>query len=441
MPRSHDTHQQRYETDRAQRFVSQSTQGAAQQQRDAASPAFALTAARQGLANFLTLFNDETDIDLIPLLTGLLSLDLDYSSPEAFLESLLDGLSLITGIDFTRLIDINSALNPARLASNMWPLGIFPDAESISGQGIWDFDPYVTRTSDSSGSLHVTANGSVKAIRGVPTQVVPGQEVVVSVFVRWANYVGTGAPIQVHIIEYDNTLSRVDPKILGLAMLGTPVGPTVPTSDGWAEISGTYIVPVGVNEIRGRLSSGQRTVRRGVVRRRLGEEQAPGRLGRWAARRFQGGIARIQAFMDTLHNTLTGSTDFGHSLPELVEALKGIPADFVNGVLGPGSIGDTLENLWTKRFRASLTKTVRAQRFPTLRRCCAAWPLAGCWAGTHGRQLGVRTNRPLQQGLLRSERSNFSMGMVDTQFTVVPGTARSSSISSRNRCRSASCRG
>ena len=37
--------------------------------------------------------------------------------------------------------------------------------------------------------------------------------------------------------------------------------------------------------------------------------------------------------------------------------------------------------------------------------------------------LGVRTNRPLGQGLLRSERSNFNMGMIDTQYTLAPGTA------------------
>ena len=63
------------------------------------------------------------------------------------------------GLFIRRLLTVDSALNPAKLQSNLWPDGIFPTAECLDGGDYWTFDPDVTRTVDATGSVHISADG------------------------------------------------------------------------------------------------------------------------------------------------------------------------------------------------------------------------------------------------------------------------------------------
>ncbi|OBH02431.1 hypothetical protein A5695_11875 [Mycobacterium sp. E1747] len=124
-----------------------------------------------------------------------------------------------------------------------------------------------------------------------------------------------------------------------------------------------------------------------------------------------------------MHNTFTGATDLGHSLPELIEALKAIPNDFVRGLLGPGTLGGTILGLADAIVSGAVGQTGTGAGLPDVETFIG---LISSWA-TQGRfaweQAGVRNNRPADSGLLPSERSNFPLSSITTQFDIVPGTS------------------
>lgn len=322
-------------------------------------------------------------------------------------------LGLLTG---------DSPLNPAKLAENLWPLGVFPGADSIAGSGVWVFDPDVTRTADGSGSLRVVADGTFKAIHGVPTAVVAGQQVEPSVFVHWDGYAGTTAPIQLQIKQYLRVGDTVT--FVGSATVAA-LGPTTPAG-GWAELTGTYTTPTdgSVNEIRGRL-----VVNQNALAGTFHFDDAAARnklLAEWVSglpEGLQDLLARLQALVDTLHNTLTGATDFGHTLPELIEAIKNIPNDFVRGLLGPGTLGGTVLSLVDAVVSGAVGQSGSGAELAdveTFIGMISSWATQGRFAWE---QAGIRNNRPADAGLLPSERSNFPLSAITTQFNIVPGTS------------------
>ncbi|OCB15072.1 hypothetical protein [Mycobacterium intracellulare] len=352
-----------------------------------------------------------TGIDLEPFLNELRALTGGISGTANDVKNWLLGLLTNT-----------SPLNPAQLAQNLWPLGIFPDADSIAGSDIWVFDPAVTRTADSSGSLRVTADGTMKAIQGVPTAVVAGQQVTPSVFVQWDGYVGTTAPIQLQIKQYNrvgDTLTFVG------AVTVTTLGPTT-AAGGWAELSGTYTAPTdgSVNEIRGRL-----VVNSNATAGTIHFDDAAAKnklLSDWVSglpESLQDLTARWQALIDTIHNTLTGATDFGHTLADLINAIKAIPNDFVRGLLGPGTLGGSFLSLVDAVVSGAVGQTGTGAALAdveTFISQISSWATQGRYAWE---QAGIRNNTPADAGLLPSERSNFPMSSITTQFNIVPGTS------------------
>lgn len=315
----------------------------------------------------------------------------------------------------------NSALNPAKLAENLWPLGIFPEG-SLAASQTWVLDPDVSRTADGSGSLRVTADGTMKAVHGVATAVVPGQQFEPSVFVQWDGYAGTTAPILLQIKQYYRVGDVVT--FVGLATV-TSLGPTTPAG-GWAELTGTYTAPEdgSVNEIRGRL-----VVTENATAGDFHFDDASARnklLAKWVAglpEGLQETLARWQALIDTLHNTLTGATDFGHTLPQLIEALKSIPNDFVRGEFGPGTIGGALKRLADAIVSGAVGQSGEGAELADVETFIG---LLSSWA-TQGRfaweKAGIRNNTPVDAGLLPSARSNFPLSAITTQFAIAPGTS------------------
>lgn len=366
-------------------------------------------------------------VDFIFETTGI-----DLSDEKALLELLLNTIldTPEAAINFVRnilaptglLLGPGSPLNPAKLNENLWPLGIFPEGSSVSGDGVWVWDSDVTRTEDGSGSVRVTADGTMKALLGVPTAVVANQQMSPSVFVRWAGYAGTAAPIQLQIVEYlrvGNDLTRVGEFVV------TSLGPTTASTTEWAELTGLYTAPEsGVNEVRGRL-----VVTPEALAGSINWDDANARnklLAEWISdlpEGLQAIIARIQSLLDLLHNTLTGSTDFGHTAEELIEALKNIPDTFVRGVLGPGTMGGTILKLVDAIVSGAVGESGEGAQLPDVETFIG---LISSWA-TQGRfaweKAGIRNNQPVDSGMLPSERSNFPLSAITTQFTLAPGTS------------------
>lgn len=320
----------------------------------------------------------------------------------------------------------NSPLNPAQLAQNLWPLGIFPDADSIIGSDVWAFDPDVTRTADSSGSLRVTADGTIKAIHGVPSTVVAAQQVEPSVFVQWENYVGTNASIQLQIKQYYRVGDTVT--FVGVTTVAT-LGPTT-AAGGWAELTGTYTAPQdgSVNEIRGRLVVTE-SATGGTIR--FDDAAATNKLlPTWVSglpEALQDLIARLQAIINTVTNVLTGGTSLTNTLQDLAESLGLIPPDNVQGAAGPATIFGSIFGV----IDAFLSGSVGAPG-STGGSLADVTNVAGQVAsnaylgGEAWRIANILNNTPVARGMLPTGRANYDITSANTFLA----TTQSASLSS-----------
>lgn len=320
---------------------------------------------------------------------------------KTFAELLADAETALTNV-----ITNVSPLNAAQLSANLWPQGLFPDAGSIAGAGVWVFDPDVTHTTDSTGAVRVTADGTIKALRGVPTTVVAGQQTEVSVFVQWSDYSGTAAPIQLQIAQYLQADGAVT--LVGISTVST-LGPTTATG-GWAELSGTFTVPSGVNLIRGRLvvtdgaAAGTIWFDDASATNELLASSISGLLGQ-----LQGIQAGVQAVIDTAIQAVTGVTSVGNTLNDLLSALSNILPESVSGVLGPGTIGQTVQQ-FVDALLSGLTGILGTGAGFSDVQTVANQVSSNAGLGASSWQvLGIRDNTSTSSGFLPSGRSNFDL--------------------------------
>lgn len=314
---------------------------------------------------------------------------------------------------------LSNTFNPGQ---NLWPMGMFPDADSVAGSGVWVFDPGVTRSSDSTGSVRATADGTMKALLSAPASVTPGQEVDPSIFVRWAGYVGAGTPVQLQMAEYHrsgSTVERVGVKTI------VAFGPTAATG-GWAELAGTYKAPEdgSVNEVRGRVVL---TSAATAGTFNFDDAKAHGKLlAAWISdlpEGLQDLLARIKAVIDAVVQSFTGESSIGNTMEDLLFALQNIRDDVVAGVLGPGTIGGTIRELVNAIVGGAVGESGDDAELSDVQTFIE---LISSWAN-RGRLsfdlLGIRNNKPADSGLLPSERSNFNLSEINTQFSLAPGTS------------------
>ncbi|QPO16543.1 minor tail protein [Mycobacterium phage TelAviv] len=318
------------------------------------------------------------------------------------------------------LLGPNSPLNPAKLNENLWPLGAFP-SDSVAGGSGWTFDSSVTRTAGSTGSVKVVADGTMKALLGIPAAVVEDQQVDLSVFVKWADYVGTAAPIQLQVAEYSGvgaSASRVGETVV------VSLGPTTSVG-GWSELAGTYTVPEGVDEIRPRL-----VVTQGATAGTFHFDDVVGRnklILDWIANlpeQLQDLLGRIQALIDSVVQAFTGANSLGNKLEEFLFALSNIRPENIVGVLGPGTIGEAIEKLVDQLVSGIVGEDGEGAGLADLRELIEKIS-SQSWLGKAAfALLGKRDNKSLNAGLIRSERSNFNLSEINDSFTIAPGTAR-----------------
>lgn len=358
-----------------------------------------------------------TGIDLEPFLNELRSLTGGISGTANDVKNWLLGLLTNT-----------SPLNPAQLAQNLWPLGIFPDADSITGSGVWVFDPAVTRTADSSGSLRVTADGTLKAIQGVPTAVVAGQQVTPSVFVQWDGYVGTTAPIQLQIKQY----SRVGDALTFVgAVTVTTFGPTT-AAGGWAELTGTYTAPTdgSVNEIRGRL-----VVNPNATAGTFHFDDASAHnklLTDWVSglpEALQDQLTRLQALINTITNALTGGSSLVNTLEDLGQALGLIPPDNVQGAGGPATIFDSIFGLIDAFLSGSVGSPGSTGGSLADVTNVAGQVASNAYLGGEAwRIANILNNTPVARGMLPTGRANYDITSANTFLSTTQSAALSASL-------------
>ena len=325
-------------------------------------------------------------------------------------------------------------------APNLFTAPTFPTG-SIPDNPDWAVDLTSTRSSDGSGAAKVVADGTVHALRSGrnPSDVIPvgeGQVFTASVFVSHEDYAGSGAPILLQVVPYSGgapgtpvtllTESSTPTNPEGIPAAYPPAGPDL----GWPgyELGGSYVVPAGVTGVQTRILVTENATA-GTFWFDDATAQQTGLLRQeWVdglPESLQDIIGRIQLFIDTVFNTLTGGTSVLNSLEDLAEALLHIPPGNVDGVNGPADIGASilalLNNIVGGLVGAPGEGASNADAFNIARiissrasRGADAWEV-----------LGYRNNTPVDNGLLPSSEANYNLTVVNADL---PATQAASLI-------------
>jgi hypothetical protein len=290
---------------------------------------------------------------------GVLGIDFLEGDWADLLEGLLDG-SALGNIPqaLLSLIPINILGTPQTT-----PMvgGTFPDASSLSGAGLWTWSPSVTRSVDGTGSMQVTANGTMKAARGAPITVNSGQRISPSMWVKWTGYVGAGPTVQLQIIRFSGTLQA--PVELGTTTINS-ITPTA-GSGGWSELTGSYAIPSGVTHVRTRLvvtadaTAGTLNFDDGTYE--LSSNFIDNLSSWWQIIDIGDLFGDPDSFdptdlipvplrdtIDTVFEAMSGVFNLGTALEDLKTILQKIPFGNVLGVGGPLNIGLSLLDSWSQ---------------------------------------------------------------------------------------------
>jgi hypothetical protein len=240
----------------------------------------------------------------------------------------------------------------------------FPDAASVSGAGLWQWDSSVTHSVDGTGSMKVVADGTMKAARGAPIPVNDGQRITPSMFAKWTGYVGAGATVQLQVIRFSGTVAA--PVEVGTSTVAS-ITPTA-GAGGWTEVTGNYAIPTGQNitHVRTRI-----VVTSGATAGTLYFDDGTYELSSnfvenltsWFQLPLIGDLfgdpdtfdpsdlipVPVLDMGNIIHEALTGVLPGGDLLEDILAALQNIPYLNVGGVAGPSNIGssilETLNNI------------------------------------------------------------------------------------------------
>ena len=346
-----------------------------------------------------------TVVEVIESLTGLV-----FSSAVGFINSIISALmsaptfifqifsQLIGGV-FGMLFG-GSPLNAEQLYNQAPPevLGFIPftaigegnpnllanpsfvGAESVQGGKMWFWDDTVGLTSP--GSVYCVANGQLKQLRSNPIPVSINQELDISIGSMWNGLVYTGTPIRVQVVRFLNGVEQ------GVDSIASPTAPPLNQST-WLKIGHPkYVIPGGCDAICIQLAVSS-TATAGTIRFDDGDVHKTGSSAVFVPPWNVGGIG--------------GPVNLGETVFSIFNA-------YVGGLVGViGGIGAGLADMFgigqDISSRASLGMY--------------SWQV-----------LGVRNNKPIDQGLLATSNSNFSLGRVAMQSSAptIPVTQAVSAI-------------
>lgn len=134
---------------------------------------------------------------------------------------------------------------------NLLGNGSFSTSAAVNGSGIWTEDATVGRTA--LGAAKAVADGTLKSLLSNPIGVDEGFALSATIYTRWTALVSSGSPIKLVLRKYVGSV-EVLPSTL-IASISSP-----PSSGGFAngpgttgtagQLTGTYTVPAGVNNVR-----------------------------------------------------------------------------------------------------------------------------------------------------------------------------------------------
>lgn len=316
-------------------------------------------------------------------------------------------------------VPVQSITNPD--GPTEFAAGTFPDAESISGGGIWEFDPDVSRTEDGTGSVAVVADGTLKALRGAELVVPQGYEFQPRIYVKWDDYTGSGAALQLHVVKYTG-----DTETIEVLDSHTPAG----SSGDWTELTGSYRVEAGVTKVRVRLVVTEDATG-GVIHFDDGgydiESNFVSNLVSWLDAAGIGDFFNppeefeptdfvpiplrdwISAFFNGLRDDDPPEVEYPTLMDAITDVLKTIPFGNVTGVGGPESIGASVQTTWDQLVSGwigQLGSDASPSDVFNVGQEVSSRATRGSWAWDI---LGIRSNKSFDTGFLASSESPVAL--------------------------------
>lgn len=207
------------------------------------------------LSGFLTLVNGLSSAlgmltplqDFLPDLESALG-GIDLSSPGAILTAIENAASSLTeqiASDLLSLVPLSSIGN---VQPNLILNGSFDGSISMNGGSAWVWDGTVDHTGTAgSGSAKVVCNGTNEDLLSNGIAVAEGQEFSLSFWYQYSGLSASGAghAISLSVAEYLNGAPVAEVWVCGKDETGSVTG----ASSGWAQATGTYTVPAGVDTV------------------------------------------------------------------------------------------------------------------------------------------------------------------------------------------------
>lgn len=354
--------------------------------------------------------------DIVAMINGIISGLLDGSI-------LVDAGNLIGSLaaSLFTLLPIG-ALSP--VSPNLLPAPRFA-LDSIAPGGAWSVDMSRSRSGDLTGAAKVVADGSAKALRSgrSPSDVIgvsEGQTFTGTVYVSHEGYVGSGPAVLLQVVPFVDGVSQ-DPVLLDSFV---PAGADL----AWPghELSGDYVVPDGVSGVQTRIVVTE-SAAAGTFFFDDADAKQSGKLRQeWIdglPESLQQQLARWQLLVDTVHNAFTGTSSVFNSIEDLAEALLSIPFGNIRGILGPIDIGETVAEIVNSIVGGLVGQAGNGAGLADLFNVAKLVSAMASQGSNAWDVLGLRANRPVDGGLMPSERSNFPLSNVTDWLSATQTTS------------------
>lgn len=345
----------------------------------------------------------------IPIIGDIINLIEDFLSGNLFGNDGFILSNLIPALSFSWITDEQP---------NLLIAGNFQDSASIADNPVWSWEAGVTHSTDSSGSVKVTADGTTKALRSNDILANPAQTMSLEMWVKWSGYSGTNTPIKLQIVEFSG---RGDSAVqVGIKDVAT-LNPLTPTGD-WRQIIGNYTVPDDVHAVRVRIlvtrdaTEGTFNFDDGIGKKTNKIQQG------WIdglANTFQEVLSRWQLIIDTVVNGITGTNSALHSLEDLFDAITHIPLFKILGFGGPGDANGSFQEFLSHLLggMSGSTDPNANGGFADLFNVAKLLQTAAAMGENAFQILSIRNNTPVNTGLLPSGRSNYGLTSVNTTLS------------------------
>lgn len=312
---------------------------------------------------------------------------------------------------------------------NLLANGTFESAVSVSGSGIWTWDGTTGRTAN--GCASVNANGSEQRLLSNAIPVAEGDKLSHIIRAKWSGLAYTGTPFRTRMVRMLNHAQ------VGIDNLAAPSAPGT-NQTTWVDLTGAdYTVPAGCDAVCYELTI-TATATAGNIKFDDGEVRKTGLLQMPWMQDLPESLADLLAFgqstLDTIFEGITGFSQIGTLLSDVLGALQNIPGPNVGGLGGPANIVDTAQATWDQWIGGLVGVLGSGSGLADLFNIGQDISSRASRGAMAFDTTAIRSNKSLNTGFLPTTQSNISLDKIALQ-SVAPtfGITQSTAITSYQR--------